>query len=108
MTLPLTDIVNSVDQLLQDIQKNIYQRAQSYRETHTTRVESYEEFKQVLEGKGGFVLAHYDGTSETEERIKEETKATIRCLALAEPEEEGVCIVTGRPSKRRAHFAKAY
>ena len=71
-------------------------------------MESYEEFKQVLDGDGGFVVAHYDGTSETEERIKEETKATIRCLALAEPDEDGICIVTGKPSTRRAHFARAY
>jgi hypothetical protein len=96
------------DELLQDIQKNIYRKALNYRESHTTRVDTYEEFKQVLEGKGGFVVAHYDGTSETEERIKEETKATIRCLALNEPDEEGICILTGKPSQRRAYFAKAY
>ncbi|QNP53465.1 proline--tRNA ligase [Hymenobacter qilianensis] len=108
LNMPLTDIVNNIDQLLQDIQNNIYQRAHNFRETHTTRVESYEEFKQVLDGPGGFVVAHYDGTPETEERIKEETKATIRCLALAEPDEDGICIVTGKPSTRRAHFARAY
>jgi prolyl-tRNA synthetase len=108
MTLPLADIVASVDQLLTDIQANIYQKAKAYQTQHTTRVDSYEAFKQVLDGKGGFVLAHYDGTSETEERIKDETKATVRCLALAEPDEEGICIVTGQPSPRRAYFARAY
>ncbi|WP_210513891.1 proline--tRNA ligase [Hymenobacter terricola] len=108
MSLPLADIVASVDQLLTDIQTNIYAKAKHYREQHMTRVDSYDEFKQVLDGKGGFVLAHYDGTNETEDRIKDETKATVRCLALAEPDEEGVCMVTGRPSARRAYFARAY
>ncbi|OGX83551.1 proline--tRNA ligase [Hymenobacter coccineus] len=108
MTLPLADIVAAVDQLLNDIQANIYQKARTYRDQHLTRVDSYDAFKQVLDEKGGFVLAHYDGTSETEERIKEETKATVRCLALAEPDEDGICMVTGAPSPRRAYFARAY
>ena len=108
MNLPLADIVTEVDRLLNDIQANIYQKARTYRDQHLTRVESYDEFKQVLDGKGGFVLAHYDGTPETEERIKEETKATVRCLALAEPDEDGICMVTGAPSPRRAYFARAY
>ncbi|MGI4885923.1 MAG: proline--tRNA ligase [Janthinobacterium lividum] len=108
MSLPLADIVAAVDQLLNDIQTNIYQKARAYRDQHLTRVDSYDEFKQVLDEKGGFVLAHYDGTSETEERIKEETKATVRCLALAEPDEDGTCMVTGAPSLRRAYFARAY
>ncbi|OGX83744.1 proline--tRNA ligase [Hymenobacter lapidarius] len=108
MSLPLADIVQSVDQLLTDIQSNIYAKAKKFRETHTTRVDSYDEFKRVLDNEAGFVLAHYDGTSETEERIKEETKATVRCLALNEPDEDGVCMVTGKPSVRRAYFARAY
>jgi len=108
MSLPLADIVASVDQLLTDIQTNIYAKAKHFRDDRITRVDSYEEFKQVLDGKGGFVLAHYDGTSETEDRIKDETKATVRCLALAEPDEDGICIVTGKPSTRRAYFARAY
>ncbi|AWM33964.1 proline--tRNA ligase [Hymenobacter nivis] len=108
MTLPLADIVAAVDQLLNDIQANIYQKARTYRDQHMTRVDSYDEFKQVLDEKGGFVLAHYDGTPETEERIKEDTKATVRCLALAEPDEDGTCMVTGAPSPRRAYFARAY
>jgi len=94
--------------LLDEIQENIYNRALAYREEHTTKVDSYEEFKDVLENKGGFVLAHWDGTPETEERIKEETKATIRCIALNTPDEDGVDMLTGKPSKRRVYFAKAY
>ena len=94
--------------LLDEIQQNIYNRALNYREEHTTRVDSYKEFKEVLENKGGFVLAHWDGTPETEERIKEETKATIRCIALDAEEEEGVDMLTGKPSRQRVYFAKAY
>ncbi|MFD2246584.1 proline--tRNA ligase [Pontibacter ruber] len=94
--------------LLDEIQENIYSKALNFREENTTKVDTYEEFKQVLETKGGFVLAHWDGTSETEERIKEETKATIRCIALNTPEEEGVDMLTGKPSKQRVYFAKAY
>ncbi|MDO7845185.1 proline--tRNA ligase [Hymenobacter sp. M29] len=108
MSLPLADIVASVDQLLIDIQTNIYAKARKFRDTNTTRVDSYDEFKRMLDEEPGFLLAHYDGTSETEERIKDETKATVRCLALAEPDEEGVCMVTGKPSARRAYFARAY
>ena len=108
MSLPLVDIVASVDQLLTDIQHDMYEKAKQFRVTHTTRVDSYDEFNRVLDNEAGFVLAHYDGTSETEERIKDETKATVRCLALNEPDEEGVCIVTGQPSTRRAYFARAY
>ena len=108
MSLPLADIVASVDQLLTDIQTNIYERAKSFRAAHTTRVDSYDEFKRLLDEEPGFLLAHYDGTSETEERIKEETKATVRCLPLNEADEEGICMVTGQPSPRRAYFARAY
>ena len=108
MSLPLADIVASVDQLLTDIQTNIYERAKSFRAAHTTRVDSYDEFKRMLDEEPGFLLAHYDGTSETEERIKEETKATVRCLPLNEADEEGTCMVTGQPSPRRAYFARAY
>ncbi|MDQ2794492.1 MAG: proline--tRNA ligase [Bacteroidota bacterium] len=108
MSLPLADIVASVDQLLTDIQTNIYERAKSFRATHTTRVDSYDEFKRMLDEEPGFLLAHYDGTSETEERIKEETKATVRCLPLNEADEPGTCMVTGLPSPRRAYFARAY
>ena len=108
MSLPLADIVASIDQLLTDIQHAMYEKAKQFRTAHTTRVDSYDEFKRVLDNEAGFVLAHYNGTSETEERIKDETKATVRCLALNEPDEEGVCMVTGQPSTRRAYFARAY
>jgi prolyl-tRNA synthetase len=108
LQLPLADVVDSVDKLLNDIQLSIYTKAKEYRDSHTTRVDTYDEFKAVLDGPGGFVVAHYDGTSETEELIKEQTKATVRCLPLNEPDEDGVCIVTGRPSTRRAWFARAY
>ena len=80
----------------------------AYRAEHTTEVNSYEEFKEVLNGKGGFISAHWDGTSETEERIKQETKATIRCIPLDAKEEAGSCIYSGKPSARRVLFAKAY
>jgi len=94
--------------LLDDIQKGIYQKALKFREENTTIVNSYDEFKEVIENKGGFVLAHWDGTAETELKIKEETKATIRCIPLDNNLEEGQCIVTGKPSKQRVIFAKAY
>lgn len=102
------NLATYIPALLDEIQENIYNKALAYREEHTTKVDTYEEFKEVLETKGGFVLAHWDGTAETEERIKEETKATIRCIALNTPEEDGVDILTGKPSKRRVYFAKAY
>ena len=101
-------LANYIPALLDEIQENIYNKALSFREENTTKVDTYEEFKQVIETKGGFVLAHWDGTAETEERIKEETKATIRCIALDTPEEDGVDMLTGKPSKKRVYFAKAY
>ncbi|MCP2042827.1 proline--tRNA ligase [Pontibacter sp. HSC-36F09] len=107
-TQQFDSLATYIPALLEEIQENIYNRALNYREEHTTKVDSYEEFKQVLDTKGGFVLAHWDGTPETEERIKEETKATIRCIALDTPEEDGVDMVTGKPSKQRVYFAKAY
>ncbi|RDV13824.1 proline--tRNA ligase [Pontibacter diazotrophicus] len=107
-TQAFDSLVDYIPALLDEIQENIYNRAFTYREEHTTKVDSYEEFKEVLENKGGFVLAHWDGTPETEERIKEETKATIRCIALDTEEEEGVDMLTGKPSKQRVYFAKAY
>ena len=94
--------------LLDEIQDNIYQKALNFRDTHITEVNSYEEFKQVLEEKGGFISCHWDGTVETEKRVKEETKATIRCIPLDAKEEEGICIFTGKPSNKRVLFAKAY
>lgn len=102
------DITAKVEELLNDIQNNIYQKAVDFRTEHTTEVDSYEDFKNVLDGKGGFVSAHWDGTAETEDKIKEETKATIRCIPLDRKEEAGVCIYSGKPSQGRVLFAKAY
>ena len=102
------NIITHIEQLLKDIQTNIYQKALAYRDSHITEVNSYEEFKEVLENKGGFLSAHWDGTPETEAKIKEETQATIRCIPLDQKEEAGTCIYSGKPSKGRVLFAKAY
>ncbi len=101
-------IVEHIENLLTDIQKNIYQKALAYRNSHITEVNSYEEFKEILGNKGGFISAHWDGTAETEAKIKEETQATIRCIPLERKEETGTCIYSGKPSKGRVLFAKAY
>ena len=101
-------LVDHIVNLLDDIQNNIYQKAIDYRATHTTEVNSYQEFKEVLENKGGFVSAHWDGSAETEAAIQEETKATIRCIPIDAREEEGTCMYSGKPSKMRVLFAKAY
>jgi prolyl-tRNA synthetase len=95
-------------EMLDDIQKSLFDRAHSYRSAQTTSVDSFEEFKQVLDEKGGFILAHWDGTAETENKIKEETKATIRCQLLDTEDETGTCIYSGEPSARRVVFAIAY
>lgn len=105
---PLDNIDEYVEKLLEDIQQNIYQKAFDYRAENTRNVDTWEQFKEVLNTKGGFISAHWDGTSETEEAIKNETKATIRCMPLDYEEEEGVCIYSGKPSKRRVLFALAY
>ncbi len=107
-TLQITDIENKIEHLLEQIQDNLYQRALSFREDNTHTVDSWEEFKDVIENKGGFVLAHWDGTSETEERIKTETKATIRTIPLEAANEDGKCIYSGKPSNKRVVFAKNY
>ena len=101
-------IAKHISSLLDEIQEAIYTKALNYRDEHITEVNSYEEFKSVLEEKGGFISAHWDGTEETEKRIKDETKATIRCILLDNNKEEGKCIVTGNPSSERVIFAKAY
>lgn len=102
------EVVEKVISLMEEIQTNLYKKALSYRIEHTTEVSSYDEFKEVLESKGGFISAHWDGTQETEEKIKTETKATIRCIPLDSDNEPGSCILTGNPSKRKVLFAKAY
>ena len=103
----LDGIVARVKALLDEIQDNIFQKALNHRESMTTKVDTYEEFKEQIE-KGGFILAHWDGTPETEERIKEETKATIRCIPLDGDKTPGVCMVTGKPSAQRVIFARNY
>lgn len=106
--VPQDNIVSTVQQLLEDIQQNIFNKALKFREENTHYVDSYDEFKKVLSEKGGFIAAHWDGTAETEARIKEETKATIRCIPFDFPEEQGNCMVTGKPSSKRVLFAIAY
>ncbi|MCH2491143.1 MAG: proline--tRNA ligase [Flavobacteriales bacterium] len=101
-------VVEKVKLLMEEIQVNLFQKALDFRTEKTTEVDSYEDFKKVLEEKAGFVSAHWDGTIETEERIKNETKATIRCIPLNDDTEAGKCMVTGKPSARRVLFAKAY
>jgi len=101
-------LTSYIVELLDDIQKTIYQKALDYRSSHITEVNSYEEFKDILETKGGFIAAHWDGTPESEAAIQEETKATIRCIPLDAKEEKGSCIYSGKPSKMRVLFAKAY
>ncbi|MCG2431160.1 proline--tRNA ligase [Aequorivita xiaoshiensis] len=102
------DVVEKVKALMDEIQKNLFDKAVAHRTENTTEVSSYEEFKEVLETKGGFVLAHWDGTIETEEKIKNETKATIRCIPLEGEKVVGTCMVTGKPSTGKVLFAKAY
>ncbi len=101
-------VVARVEGLLEEIQDNLFTKAINYRTAHTTQVSSYDEFKKVLNEKGGFISAHWDGTSETEDKIKKETKATIRCIPLDTDNEGGTCIVTGNISARKVLFAKAY
>ena len=107
-SLQQTDIENKIEHLLTQIQDNLFQKALSMRESMTQHVNTYDEFKEVLEKKGGFIYAHWDGTTETELKIKEETKATIRCIPIDNVKENGVCIYSGKPSTQRVIFAKAY
>ena len=106
-TISIDNIEDKIANLLDDIQANIFKKAYDYRQAHTTIVDTYEEFKEKIE-EGGFILAHWDGTIETEEKIKEETKATIRCIPLEGDKTPGKCMVTGRPSAQRVIFARAY
>ncbi len=102
------EVAALVPTLLAEIQQNMYNRALAFREQMTTRVDTFADFNKILDEKGGFLLAHWDGTAETEAAIKEETKATIRCIPLDAPEEAGVCVYSGKPSARRVLFARAY
>lgn len=107
-TQPLEGIDQYISNLLDEIQANLYQRSLDFRSKNIQKVDSYDEFKLKIEQEGGFYLVHWDGTSETEAKIKEETQATIRCIPLDAPEENGFCMVTGKPSSRRVVLAKAY
>jgi prolyl-tRNA synthetase len=107
-TVISADIVSYISDMLEVIQKNLFDKAFEFRNTHITEVNSFDEFKDVLENKAGFISAHWDGTPETEEKIKELTKATIRCIPLDRVEEAGQCVLTGAPSTGRVLFAKAY
>ncbi|MDR6570412.1 prolyl-tRNA synthetase [Chitinophaga ginsengisegetis] len=108
MSLSLDGLPARIAGLLDEIQLNLFNKAKAYRDSHITSVDTFEEFEKVLDEKGGFVSAHWDGTAETEEQIKERTKATIRCIPLNNPQEAGTCILTGKPSKERVLFARAY
>lgn len=108
MSLSLDGLPARITALLEEIQLNLFNKAKAYRDSHITRVDTFEEFEKVLDEKGGFVSAHWDGTAETEEQIKERTKATIRCIPLNNPQEAGTCILTGKPSRERVLFARAY
>jgi len=107
-SIPQTDIVNTVKDLLRTIQNSLFSKALEYRDSHITEVNTFEEFIDALENKGGFVSAHWDGTAETEKKIKELTKATLRCIPNDVKEEQGKCILTGKSSSKRVLFAKAY
>ena len=93
---------------MEQIQKNLYDKALSHREQNSFKADSWEEFVKLLDEPGGFIYAHWDGTPETEEKIKELTKATIRCIPLDNPKEQGSCILSGKPSTQRVIFARAY
>lgn len=107
-SVPMEGLAEHISDLLDEIQENLLAKAKSYRSEYTTEVSNFDEFKDAIENKGGFILAHWDGTVETELKIKEETKATLRCIPLDAPEEDGVCVYSGKPSKKRVLFAKAY
>jgi len=104
----LNEVVNIVKELMGVIQKDMFNKALKFRDEHITEVDTFEELKTVIENKTGFISAHWDGTPETEEKIKELTKATIRCIPLNNKLEEGNCVYSGKPSKQRVLFAKAY
>jgi prolyl-tRNA synthetase len=107
-TVSQEGLADYIQNLLEEIQQNIYNKALNYRNDHITEANTYDEFKSILDDKGGFIAAHWDGTAETEKKIKEETKATIRCIPLNNKQENGLCILTGKPSTQRVLFARAY
>lgn len=108
ISVPMDTCVETIRNLLDDVQSNMFRRVQTFLNNNITTVDTFEQFTEVLETKGGFISAHWDGTSATEDAIKEKTKATIRCIPLNNPQENGQCILTGAPSSQRVLFAKAY
>jgi prolyl-tRNA synthetase len=106
--VPFDGALAFIKELLEQIQKNLYNKALAHREAHTRKADTWAEFVEILDGEGGFVHAHWDGTAETEEEIKQRTKATIRCIPLGNKPENGKCILTGKPSTQRVLFARAY
>lgn len=102
------NVVSRIEELIEEIQSNLFNKAKTHQEENTHSVDTFEEFEKIIKGDGGFVHAHWDGTTETEKKIKELTGATIRCIPLGTKEEEGKCILTGNPSKQKVLFAKAY
>ncbi len=108
MTVSMDDLGTRINDLLDDIHKNMFEKARAFRDEHITEINTWEAFQEVLDKKGGFLSAHWDGTAETEARIKELTKATIRCIPLNSRKESGKCILTGKPSEQRVLFAVAY
>ena len=107
-TIPIDKIYEHIPKLLDDIQENIYNKALNFRKENTFYVDNWDDFLKVLDNQGGFIMAHWDGTVETEEKIKEESKATIRCIPFDSPEEQGKCVYSGKPSNRRVLFARSY
>jgi prolyl-tRNA synthetase len=106
-SVPMEGLESYVLTLLDEIQANLFAKAKTFRDSGTQSVDTWEDFERALD-RGGFVMAHWDGTPETEEAIKDRTKATIRCIPIDAPEETGSCILTGKPSNRRVAFARAY
>ena len=107
-TISIKDVDSHIPDLLEKIQKNIYEKALKFRNENTFYIDKWDDFLEILNNQGGFIMAHWDGTVETEDKIKEETKATIRCIPFDSPEEDGKCIYSGKPSRRRVLFARSY
>jgi prolyl-tRNA synthetase len=108
ITIPVDSVYKLIPELLKEIQNNIFNKALKFRNKNTYYIDKWNDFLKILNNQGGFIMAHWDGTAETEERIKEETKATISCIPFDSPDEDGKCIYSGKPSKRRVLFARSY
>ena len=107
-SMPMEGLAENIQKLLEEIQQNMYNKALAFRAEKTTNADNWDDFVKLLDEKAGFISAHWDGTAETEEQIKDKTKATIRCIPLNNKQEEGVCILSGKPSTQRVLFARAY